>query len=31
MVLLVDQTTPNLYLILVEGAIVFADEADYVV
>ena len=31
MVLLVDQTTPNLYLILVEGAIVFADEADMTV
>lgn len=28
MVLIVDQTTPNLYLILVEGSIVFADEAD---
>lgn len=28
MVLLVDQTTPNLYLILVEGTIIFADESD---
>lgn len=31
MVLLVDQTTPNLYLILVEGTIIFADESDIVV
>lgn len=31
MVLLVDQSTPNLKTIVVEGAIIFADEDDYVI
>lgn len=31
MILLVDQTTPNLYTIIVEGSIIFADESDMVV